>query len=69
MLIQRFGDDGAVTGGGVDHTRIIRQELDASERELAMVKSELSEKERLLERERTNTDIVRHFCTLKIHTV
>ena len=57
-MLQRFGDTGSA-GGGVDHTRIIRQELEAAERELEMVKSELSEKERLVERERTNNDQVR----------
>ena len=64
LYVQRFGDDGGAgaAGGNVDHTRIIRQELEACERELSMVKSELAEKERLIERERTNQDAV---CTVQ----
>lgn len=40
----------------MDNTRILRQELEAYERETSMFKSELKEKERLIERERTRAD-------------
>ena len=67
-MLQRFGDTGSA-GGGVDHTRIIRQELEAAERELEMVKSELSEKERLVERERTNNDQVRYRLSVRVEFI
>lgn len=46
----------------MDNTRILRQEIEAYEREIDMFKSELSEKGRLVERERTKADEYQERC-------